>query len=540
MSPRILRNLMPFPRTTRGPSHAAALALAVSAQCCAAAAHGQTLPPLLTPPPLPSIVVKVFTIEGDNPLGGDKTQAVLQTFTGEATSIERLREAAKALEAALKEGGYGFYRVNLPPQTVTDTVNLKLILFTLGKVEITGNQYFSTQTIRGDFPTLAEGQSPNTQQLRRNVAMFNEQDGKQVTLTLTESGARDAIDARLDVKDSKPSDFFFTLQNNGNDQTGKYRSTVGYQDSYFLGHDQSVSATYTTSPSQTADVQQYGVFWSAPLYGLASSLSAYAVYSDVNSGRVAGFFDVSGQGRFLGAKWTYHLLPLGDVSHALTLGFDAKQYVNRVVFGGQNTGVDVAAQPVTISYAGKWHLVRGLFDWHAEYAANTPDGTGNEAASYSANRAGSTPEWSVLRMNANVNHEYPSGWMTQARWSAQSADAPLIAGEQFGLGGAQTLRAYADREASGDLGQALALELWSPVLGGNVRLVGFVETGSASTLKPQGGQHAQTELSDLGVGMRWQFAKAASLSLDAAQALNEGSNTRANDWRANLSVVVKF
>ncbi len=540
MSPRILRNLMPFPRTTCCIKRAVTLALAVSALSCAAVANGQTLPPLLTPPPLPSIVVKSFAIKGENPLGAERTQAVLQPFTGEATSIERLREAAKALEAALKEGGYGFYRVNLPPQTVTDTVKLKLILFTLGKVEITGNQYFSTQTIRGDFPTLVEGQSPNTQQLRRNVAMFNEQDAKQVTMTLTESGTRDAIDARLDIKDTKPSDFFVTLQNNGNDQTGKYRSTVGYQDSYFLGQDQSVSATYTTSPSQSADVQQYGVFWSAPLYGLASSVSAYAVYSDVNSGRVAGFFDVSGQGRFIGAKWTYHLLPLGDVSHALTLGFDAKQYVNRVVFGGQNTGVDVAAQPITLSYEGKWHLLRGLFDWHAEYAANTPGGTGNDAASYTANRAGSSSEWSVLRMNANANHEYASGWMAQARWSAQTADAPLISGEQFGLGGAQTLRAYADREASGDLGQSLALELWSPVLGSNLRLVGFLETGSVSTHKPQGGQSSQTELSDVGVGIRWQFAKDASLSLDAAQALNDGSSNKAQDWRANLSVVVKF
>jgi hemolysin activation/secretion protein len=531
---------MPFPRTTGKPSRATALAVAVSALCFAASASAQSLPPLLTPPASPSIVIKAFTIEGENPLGGEKTQAVLQPFTGESTSIERLREAAKALEAALKEGGYGFYRVNLPPQTVTDTVRLKLILFTLGQVEIVGNQYFSTETIRADFPALVQGQSPNTQQLRRNVAMFNEQDGKQVTLTLTESGTRDAIDARLDIKDTQPSDFFVTLQNNGNDQTGKYRSTVGYQDSYFLGQDQSVSATYTTSPSQSADVQQYGVFWSAPLYGLASSLSAYAVYSDVNSGRVAGFFDVSGQGRFVGAKWTYHLLPLGDVSHALTLGLDAKQYVNRVVFGGQNTGVDVAAQPLTLSYAGKWHLLRGLVDWHAEYAANSPGGTGNDAASYTANRAGATPAWSVLRMNANANHEYASGWMAQARWSTQTADAPLIAGEQFGLGGAQTLRAYADREASGDLGQTLALELWSPVLGGNVRLVGFVETGAVTTHQPQGGQSAQSELSDLGVGLRWQFAKAASLSLDAAQALNDGSSTKAQDWRANLSVVVKF
>ena len=540
MSPRILKNLMPFPRITCCISHASATALVVSALCFASSAPAQSLTPLLTQPPTPSIMIKAFAIEGENPLGGEKTQTVLRPFTGEATSIERLREAAKALEAALKESGYGFYRVNLPPQTVTDTVKLKLILFTLGKVEIAGNQYFSTETIRADFPTLVEGQSPNTQQLRRNVAMFNEQDGKQVTMTLTESGTRDAIDARLDIKDTKPNDFFVTLQNNGNDQTGKYRSTLGYQDSYFLGQDQSVSATYTTSPSQSADVQQYGVFWSAPLYSLASSLSAYAVYSDVNSGRVAGFFDVSGQGRFMGAKWTFHLLPLGDVSHALTLGFDAKQYVNRVVFGGQNTGVDVAAQPVTISYAGKWHLVRGLAEWHAEYAANTTGGTGNDAASYAANRAGSTPEWSVLRMNANANHEYASGWMAQARWSTQSADAPLIAGEQFGLGGAQTLRAYADREASGDQGQSLALELWSPVLGSNVRLVGFLETGSVSTHKPQSGQTAQTELSDLGVGMRWQFVKEASLSLDAAQALNDGSSTKAQDWRANLSVVVKF
>jgi hemolysin activation/secretion protein len=495
------------------------------------------LPPA---PAAPAFNIKAYAIDGINPLGADETAQTLAPYTGRVNNIERLREAARALETELKVRGFGFYRVNLPPQTVTDTVTLKLALFTLGKVEVSGNQFFSDQSVLHAFPTLVVGQSPNTREVGRNVAMFNDQEVKQVTITLLESESRDAIDARLEVKDSKPSYGFATLQNNGNDQTGKWRTTLGYQDSNFLGNDQSLTATYTTSPTDLENVKQYGFNWSKPIYALASTVSAYAVYSDVNSGTVAGNFDVAGQGTFVGAKWTYQLLPIGDVSQNISLALDSKQYVNKVEFHGQNTGTDVSALPVTIAYGGRWRQPQGSVDWHIEYASNLSGGSNNDDASYEANRKGASPRWGVARLGGNANYQLESAWMVQGRLEVQSSEEPLISGEQFGLGGSQTLRAYTDREVAGDSGQSLVAELWTPVVWTNTRWVAFVEEGSVHLLNAQTGQAPDTNLSSWGIGVRWQPVKDASVSVDAAQALVDGSQTKSQDWRGQATLILKF
>jgi hemolysin activation/secretion protein len=82
--------------------------------------------------------------------------------------------------------------------------------------------------------------------------------------------------------------------------------------------------------------------------------------------------------------------------------------------------------------------------------------------------------------------------------------------------------------------------VWSPTWESSVRVLGLVEAGSVQSINPQSGQSAQAALCDAGLGLRLQFAKDASISLDAAQALNGSSATKAQDWRANLALVMKF
>ena len=110
------------------------------------------------------------------------------------------------------------------------------------------------------------------------------------------------------------------------------------------------------------------------------------MYSDVNSGRVAGFFDVAGRGTFGGARWTYRLLPVGDASQTVSLALDYKQYQNDVLFNGANQGTDVSALPVTVAYAGDWRQGWGKLDWGLDYAFNTPSGKDSSSDNYAANR----------------------------------------------------------------------------------------------------------------------------------------------------------
>lgn len=489
----------------------------------------------------PRFSIRRFVVDGQNPLSEAETEAVLAGYTGEQIGVARLKAAARHLESELKARGYGFYRVTLPPQDVTDTVSLKLVMFRVGKVDIQENQHYDSDNIRAAFPTIRPGESPNAREVARNLAMFNDHPGKKAVVTLAESETRDAIDVQLKVKDANPLTLFSALQNNGSRQTGMWRLTLGVQHANLFDADQQLTATYTTSPDRhIQDVNQYGLNWVAPLYGLASTLSAYAVYSDVNSGRVAGAFDVSGRGTFGGVRWAYHLLPVGDINQQLALGLDIKQYTNNVLFNGANQGSDVGALPMTLSYSGEWRQGWGSLEWNADYASNLPGGTDNDDLHYAANRAGATRRWDLFRSGVSLAWQAENGWSVNSRLRAQYSGKALIPGEQFGLGGAQSVRGYDEREISGDMGHSASVELWTPVIAGQLRFLTFADAGQVRYSIPSAGVPISRGIASVGVGTRWQIFKDIGFSLDVGHALRDAVMHEAGDWRAHALLTARF
>ena len=59
-----------------------------------------------------------------------------------------------ALEKAMRDEGYVFHRVFVPVQKPKDgEVTLQIIQFTIGTVNVSGNENFSTENIRRSLPT---------------------------------------------------------------------------------------------------------------------------------------------------------------------------------------------------------------------------------------------------------------------------------------------------------------------------------------------------------------------------------------------------
>lgn len=486
----------------------------------------------------PTFSIRTFVVDGENPLDDSETNAILAPFTGEQRGVTRLQQAARQLEAGLRERGYGFYRVTLPPQDVTDTVTLKLVMFRVGRVTVEENQHYSEDNIRASFPTLREGQSPNAREIARNLAMFNDHPGKQAVVTLAESETRDAIDVQLRVRDEKPVNGFAVLQNTGSDSTGEWRLSVGVQHANLFDRDQQLIASYTTSPDKYhSKVHQYGLNWVIPFYGLSSTLSAYAVYSDVDSGRVGGFFDVSGRGTFGGARWTYRLLPQADVNQTLAAAIDYKDYQNDVLFSGQNQGTDVSALPLTLAYGGEWRQGWGKVEWGADYAFNLPSGKNGSSENYAGNRAEATRQWDAWRSFASFAWQAPTGWAVHGRWRGQYSGKALIPGEQFGLGGANSVRGYDEREVSGDKGYSTSVELWSKPYAEQLRFLVFRDIGQVRYNDSALNRHS---LASFGAGVRWQPHRNVGISLDVAQAQRNGPEHDVGDWHGHAMLTVRF
>jgi hemolysin activation/secretion protein len=496
--------------------------------------------------PTVTFEVSSYTVEGPNPLGPERTQEILAPFTGKHAGVEGLNEAALSLERELRALGYSFYRVVLPQQTLSGgTVRLAVVEFLVSGVQVRGNEYFDEDNIQASLPALVVGESPKLGDIGRNLALANSHPSKQVDITLSESETQErALVAGVDVKDSKPWSVFASLDNTGSSSTGPWRWTAGGAYNNLFNLDHSIVASYTSSPGHAYQVKQLAGSYRAPIYALGGELSAYAVRSDVEVGRVLNAFDVSGRGNFYGARYTHILARRAGITSRAWVGVDDKLFDSTIQLGVSNLAQDVRSRPLTVGIGAAYEGDSWNGDAAIEYVRNLQIGGGNNNAAYGANRAGAKAHWDVIRANASASTPLFGNWVLRGSVSGQLANEELIAGEQFGVGGVRSVRGFQEREYAGDDGTRGSVELWAPpvevVDGANpVQLLGFFDTARVwlkSGVLPDG--HDSMGTTSAGLGVRWSWRRYVSTSFDVGRILDGGPGD--SGFRGHMSLLMIY
>ncbi len=112
--------------------------------------------------------------------------------------------------------------------------------------------------------------------------------------------------------------------------------------------------------------------------------------------------------------------------------------------------------------------------------------------------------------NENPGPPLPRDLQTRVRFTAQYTSDMLLPGEQFGLGGMDSVRGFFEREFTGDKGFSGSVELYSPELVAldsgtasdvRVRLLAFYDYGRAWINNPQVLEQRVTGISSVGPGV---------------------------------------
>ena len=125
----------------------------------------------------------------------------------------------------------------------------------------------------------------------------------------------------------------------------------------------------------------------------------------------------------------------------------------------------------------------------------------------------------------------------------QSSSDPLIPGEQFGLGGANSVRGFEERELAGESGIRLSVEIWSPriELFGDARFLGFVDAGRVEREGDVVGIPPDDDIASYGAGLRWQWKEYVGVSLDVAQVHEEAEvEDNSSGAQAHFSMLVRY
>ena len=503
---------------------------------------GVTMAPIQAQTPVVRFVVERFEVQGDNPLSEARTQEVLAPYTGEHAGVDGLLAAADALEQAIQEAGVAFQRVVLPPQSLQDgTVVLRIAVFKVARVEVRGAQHHSEANVRRSVPSLREGETPDTGAIARDMAVANRLGWKSLNLTLRESDTDvEGLDAVVEVQDRRRWLVWSGLDNTGSASTGPLRWSLGASAGNLFDRDHSLNASYVTSPGHASQVKQWAAGYTAPVYGPGGTVSAYYVSSDVDTGRVLDTFDVSGAGAFAGLQYTQELRRRGRLSQRLSVGLDDRRFDNDVVLSGVDVAPPVVrSRPVSLGYGAEYAGEDWGLDLRVQYTRSLKSGSSNDDAVYHRNREGAEAGWDALRGGATLRWSLPAGWTARGLVEGQVANEALIAGEQFGLGGAGSVRGFSEREVAGDDGVRGSVELWSPAIAHTgARFLVFADAGRVFNA-PGGIAPSTDTLASVGAGVRWNWKEHVALLLDVG-VIVEGTTTRENGKRGHLNLLVRY
>jgi hemolysin activation/secretion protein len=501
--------------------------------------------------PSPRFDINRFEVKGNTLIPADQVERLVGPYTGKGKDFADIQRALEALEREYRDRGYGAVQVLLPEQDITKgVVQFRVLQPRVGRVLIEGNTHFDNDNIRRSLPTVKEGETPNSRAMARNLQITGEHPSKQTNVLLRSGASEEQVDVNIKITDEKPWRVFLTADNTGTKETGYYRTGIGFQHSNLFNRDHTLTAQYVTSPTDADAVSIYGAGYRIPFYDLNSSLDLIAGYSDVDSGTVQGLFNVSGKGSIGIMRWNYYLPRWDDLEQKVALGIDYRKFENQVLLTGTPGSVvpDIVVKPASLTYSGLWRATAAELSFFANFSANIPGGTNGDDAAFEASRTGADPNYTILRGGFNYVYQFRNEW--QARWTAngQYTRDLLVSGEQYGIGGPDSVRGYLLREVAMDKGGATQVEMYTPDFARGIgfsdsyrlRALAFYDYGKVTRLEPLPGEPDKESLASAGVGVRIGFRKSVAIRFDAAYILDGTANREEGDWRGVGSIAVIF
>jgi len=496
--------------------------------CNAHAAHGADVQD-----PIGRFEITRFAVEGNTLLPASDIDKLLTPFTGKDRNFGHVQMALEALEAAYHARGYNVVQIALPEQELNQgVVRLKVIETRIGTLRVEGNTVFSEDNVRRSVPGLAAGQSPNLGEVSSSLRLANENPSKKVTLQLQSGDNDDEVNATLKVADEKPWKLAASVDNSGNRNTGRSQMTVQLQHANVMDRDHVMSLQYTTTLENPSKVSVYGVGYHIPLYALGDSVDLFASYSDVDSGSVlAGIFNlqVSGRGTVLGARYNQLMPRVGEYESRFTYGLDYKEFQNNVALQGVQLGNDVIVHPLSLAYTGILGMPDGELSFTMTGMRNLPGGDKGKSADFARVRAGAPANYSLLRLSAGYFHALPQDWQMRVSLAGQYTPDALIPGEQFGAGGATTVRGFDERDVSNDKGFLASAEIYTPnfcstlqTVAAQCRALMFYDTASVRRNDALPGEIAKASIGSVGLGFRVAVSRYLSMQMDYGHVIDGG------------------
>ncbi len=527
----------------------------------AAAAIAEDHP--IVAPPSPKFEIQQFKIEGNTLLSSDAVDKLVAPYTGKSRDFGDVQRALEALQDAYQKMGYNSVQVLLPEQELDQgIVKLRVVEQRIGSISVENNQFYDRDNILRTVPSIQPGTLPNLKKVQKSLKVANENPSKQTAILFKDSEKDEtAIDATVKVIDEKPWKAFLTLDNTGSRETGHSRIGFGYQNYNLFNRDHRITLQYVTNlhfPNNYFNsdhrVNIVGGAYTIPFYEWGDSLDLLAGYSDINAAAPQQLSSVGlsiiGKGLVWGVHYNHNFDKIDDYDHKLTAGLDYRAYRSDFIISNNNLTPHVTALPWSLTYSGLWQQETqqlafnfgGSWNLTPEWASHggaDDFGSPSAGSQCGANNNSYCAEnyFSKYNFGFDYTHPFAKTWFYHVAVSGQLAGDHLIPGEQFRIGGMDSVRGWHESVISGDKGYRFSIEAISPDFGGKISSkVGlhglvFFDKGHVNNNHGIDGTPAaigsDKTIASVGAGLRYNYGKDIVARFDYAYVV-DGDITKDN------------
>jgi hemolysin activation/secretion protein len=484
-------------------------------------------------------------------------------FLGKPLSLADLNAIAERVKARYRRHGLPLVSVTFPAQDISSgTVQAVVTVYRLGRVHISHNGDFSKSLIRSEMQ-LKPGDPLNIDRLRLDLNRLSRNPFHPVSVVLAKGAEPGQTDLDLDLHARFPLRVYAAYDNYGEAVTGRDRYSVGFNVSNLLGLDEQLSYQYMTSPDLWQSRHRAHGLSNAPRFTAHSLsfltplpwgdfLNVFGAYEQMVP-NLGPNFGQRGHNVELGVRYIHDLLPIGAISHQISIGFDFKRSDNNLAYGGVSVyGHTANVEQFSISYAasrpdseGQTALTNTL--------VLSPGGlsNGNTTRAFEAyGTVGAHASYVYDRLELSRVNALAYGFTAYVHAEAQIASTELLPSEQLGAGGPDSVRGYDPRQVNGSNGVLASFEVRSPSfsvlhhldgrLNDDMQLLAFYDFGNVAYQHAQPYLPRSATLQSVGIGARYIINHLLEARFDDGWQLNKAPGAKALGNLATVSLVLSY
>jgi hemolysin activation/secretion protein len=476
-----------------------------------------------------------YRITGATHLSELEKGRAVYPFLGPGRTAEDVESARTALQALYQSRGYETVFVEVPlTRPRRGIVHLKVTENTVGRLRVTGSQFFLPSQVEKQARSLAPGTLPQFDAVRADLLALNGWPDRRVTPSIRQGEEPGTVDVDLQVEDSLPLHGSIELNNRHSAGTSDLRlnGALNYGNLWQRGH--GLGTSFQIAPQNIEEVQVFSGYYLARIPEFPSLTLLLQGTRQQSNVSTLGGAAVNGRGEIFGGRAILNLPSRAGFQHTASFGLDYKRFQQGLQIGATSLKTPIHYHPLTLGHSASWSGTNTETDTNLS-ATWALRGSGSPESQFKQNRFNSRSSFFLLRGDASHTVTLPNRFQVFVKTQGQMSASPLLSSEQFAGGGLSSARGYLEGEAAGDSALFGTFELRSPSLLGSTiknsewRIHLFGDAGLLWVEDSLAGQSNRFRLASFGIGTRFRLGEHANGSLELAQPLLDPTETSSGD-----------